>query len=45
MGGVDPRGADAILKHWYLHVSARAPNPSWTDMEKVRGDLQTLYQR
>ena len=24
---------------------ARAPNPSWTYMEKFRGDFQTLYQR
>ena len=22
----------------------RAPNPSWTDMDKVRGGSQTLYQ-
>ena len=26
-------------------MSTRAPNPSRTDMEKVRGDFQTLYQR
>ena len=38
------RRAHAILKHWYRHASARAPNPSWTDMDKVRGDFQTLYQ-
>ena len=22
-----------------------SPNPSWMDRDKVRGDLQTLYQR
>ena len=36
-GGADPRGAYAIPKHWYRHASARVPNPSRTDMEKVRG--------
>ena len=45
MGGTDPHGAYAILKRWYRHASARAPNPSETDMEKVRGDSQTVYQR
>ena len=45
MGGVNPRGAYAILKLWYRHVSARVPNPSRTDMEKVRGGFQILYQR
>ena len=35
----------AILKRWYWNVSARAPNPSQTDMENVRGYFQTLYQR
>ena len=44
-GGVDPRGAYAILNRWYRHASARAHNPFRTDMEKVRGDFQTLYQR
>ena len=34
-----------ILKLWYQHASAWALNPSWMDMEKVRGDFQTLYQR
>ena len=43
--GADPRRAYAILKRWYWNVSARAPNPSQTDMENVRGYFQTLYQR
>ena len=34
-----------ILKCWYRHTSARAPNPYWTNMEKVRGDFQTIYER
>ena len=44
MGETDSRGAYAILKRWYRHASARAPNLSRTDMEKVGGDFQTLYQ-
>ena len=44
-GGSDPCGAYTILKCWYRHASVRAPNPSQKDMEKVRGDFQTLYQR
>ena len=44
-GGVDPGGAYNILKRWYCNASARSPNPYRTDMEKVRGDFQTLYQR
>ena len=44
-GEADPCRVYAILKYWYRHVSARDPNTSWTDMEKVRGDFQTLYQR
>ena len=32
-------------KKWYRHASAREPNPYRTDMEKARGDFQTLYQR
>ena len=43
-GETDTCGAYSILKCWYRHASARAPNPSRTNMEKVRGDLQTLYQ-
>ena len=45
MGGADPRGAYTIMKLWYRHASAQVPNPFRTDMEKVRGDFQTLYQR
>ena len=44
-GGADPRRAYTILKRWYRYASAWAPNPCRTDMEKVRGDFQTLYQR
>ena len=44
-GGTDPHGAYAILKCWYQHAPVREPNPSQTDIEKVKGDLQTLYQR
>ena len=40
-----PPGAYDILKRWYLHASMQAPNPSRTDMEKVREDFQTLYKR
>ena len=43
-GGSDSCGAYAILKRWYHHASAQAPNTSRTDMEKVRGYFQTLYQ-
>ena len=43
--GAYPRGAYAILKHWYRHAYAQATNPSRTDMDKVKGDLQTLYQK
>ena len=45
MGEADTHRACAILKQWYRQASAQAPNPSWTDMEKVRGDFQNLYQR
>ena len=43
-GETDPRGVYNVLKCWYQHASAWAPNPFWIDMEKVRGDFQTLYQ-
>ena len=33
------------MKCWYRNASARVPNPYRTDMEKVRGDFQTFYQR
>ena len=39
------RGVYAILKRWYWHAFTQAPNPSRTDMEKVRGDFHNLYQR
>ena len=45
MGETDPRRDYAVLKHWYRHASARAPNPPQTDTEKLRGDFQTLYQQ
>ena len=43
--GLPPRRAYIILKCWYRHASARAPNLSLTDMEKVRVDYHTLFQR
>ena len=45
MEETDLHGAYAIMEHWYQHASARAPNPSRNDMEKARGDFQTLYHR
>ena len=45
MGVADPRRAYAILKRWYRYASAQAPKPSRTDMEKFRGEFQTLYQK
>ena len=44
-GGADLFGAYTILKRWYWHESARAPNPSRTEVEIFRGGLHTLYQR
>ena len=44
-GGADPCGAYVILKPWGRHAYARVPNPYRTEMEKVRGYFQTLYQR
>ena len=44
-GGADPRREYGIMKRWYWHTSARAPNPYRTDMEKFSGDFQSLYQR
>ena len=38
-GDTDPHGVYTMLKRWYLHVSARALNPSQTNMEKARGKL------
>ena len=43
-GDSDPHGAYDILKRWYRHASTHVTNPSWTDMEKVRGYFLTLYQ-
>ena len=42
-GGADSWGVYTILKRWYQHESAREPNHSQTDIEKFRGDFQTLY--
>ena len=41
----DLRRAYAVLKCWYLHASARAPNPSRAEMSKVTKDYATLYQQ
>ena len=38
------QGDYTILKIWYRHVSARAPNPLRSDMAKVTGDYTTLYR-
>ena len=45
MGVADPRGAYALLKRWYRHASAQAPNPSRTDTENFIRNFQTLYQK
>ena len=45
IGGAYLCGAYTILKHCYQHASAQALNPSFMHIEKVRGDLQTLYHR
>ena len=45
MEGSEPYGAYAILKRWYWHASARAPNPSRTNMDKDSGKFQTIYQK
>ena len=44
-GGADTHGAYVTLKRWYRHASMWAPNSSRKDIDKVRGDFQTLYQR
>ena len=44
-GNLDLWGAYTVLKWWYRHASARAPNPSREDMEKVVGDYAALYWR
>ena len=44
-GETDPRGSYAVMKHWYRHAATWAPNPSRTDMKKVRKNLRTLYKR
>ena len=43
-GDMDLRGSYAVLKCWYCHASARAPNPSLDDMGKVTKDCATIYQ-
>ena len=44
-GGADIHRVYVILKLWYYHAYVREPNPTQTDMEKVQGDFQNLYQR
>ena len=39
----DPEGPFTILKWWYRHASARAPNTSYMGTEKVTGYYSTLY--
>ena len=43
-GDMDLNRAYSFLKRWYLHTSARAPNPSQGNMAKVTKDYATLYQ-
>ena len=38
-------GAYSVLKCWYRHVSTRATNPSWSDMDKATKDYGTFNQR
>ena len=42
-GNPEIRGTYTVLKRWYLHASAREPNPSRLDMAKVTGYYATLY--
>ena len=44
-GETDLSGSYAILERWYRHTSTQEPKISQTDIEKVRGDFQTLYQQ
>ena len=44
-GNPELRGAHAFLKRWYRHASARAPNPSQADMDKVTENYAALYWR
>ena len=41
----DLQGVYIILKIWYCHASARAPNSMRLDTEKVTRDYTKLYQR
>ena len=43
MGNPDLIGVYAVPKRWYLHASARAPNPSWADIANVTGDYSVMY--
>ena len=45
MGSTDLRGENMVLKRWYRHALGRAPQPSWEDMSKVKGDYASLYRR
>ena len=44
-GDTDLCRAYSVIKLWYLHVSASAPNPSQADMDKVTKDYYTLYHQ
>ena len=44
-GDTDLCGTYSVIKHWYRHASARAPNPFRENMDKVTKDYYTLYQR
>ena len=43
IGSPDLIGVYAVLKRWYLHMSARAPNHSEADMVMVTGVYSKLY--
>ena len=39
------QGAYTVLKRWYHHVSARAPNSSRVNIPKVSKNYATIYHR
>ena len=45
MGNTDLLRAYSVIKRWYHHTSAMAPNPYQDDMAKVTKDYAILYQQ
>ena len=41
-GKLDLRGAYTVLKRQFCQASARAPNPSQSDMAKFKGEYSAL---